>query len=76
MQKRLAFPWAPLSLRVPEHGLDISIRPVVAGQELDLSFRYWEGAVEFDGAFGANDVNGRGYVELTGYGTNSAPRSG
>ena len=63
-------------LRVPEHGLDISIRPVVAGQELDLSFRYWEGAVEFEGSFGASDVDGRGYVELTGYGTNSAPRSG
>ena len=63
-------------LRVPEHGLDISIRPVVAGQELDLSFRYWEGAVEFEGRFGESDVDGRGYVELTGYGTNSAPRSG
>ena len=62
-------------LRVPEHDLDISIRPVVAGQELDLSFRYWEGAVEFEGSFGASDVDGRGYVELTGYDATSAPRS-
>ncbi len=62
-------------LRVPEHELDLSIRPVLADQELDLSFRYWEGAVEFDGAFGASDVGGRGYVELTGYGTDSAPRT-
>ena len=63
-------------LRVPEHQLDLSIRPALADQELDLSFRYWEGAVEFDGAFGANTINGRGYVELTGYGTTSAPRTG
>ena len=62
-------------LRVPAHGLDLNIRPALAGQELDLSFRYWEGAVEFDGAFGANEVNGRGYVELTGYDATSAPRT-
>ena len=62
-------------LRVPEHELDLSIRPALADQELDLSFRYWEGAVEFDGAFGASDVGGRGYVELTGYDTTPAPRT-
>ncbi len=62
-------------LRVPAHGLDLNIRPALAGQELALSFRYWEGAVEFDGAFGANEVNGRGYVELTGYDATSAPRT-
>ena len=63
-------------LRVPEHGLDLNIRPALADQELDLSFRYWEGAVEFEGKSGESDVNGRGYVELTGYGTTSAPRNG
>ena len=55
-------------LRVPEHGLDLDIRPAMAAQELDLSFRYWEGAVEFEGRSGESDVDGRGYVELTGYG--------
>ena len=49
--------------------------PALADQELDLSFRYWEGAVEIEGTLGASDVNGRGYVELTGYGTASAPRT-
>ena len=62
-------------LRVPEHGLDLKIRPTAADQELDLSFRYWEGAVEFEGSFGESDVNGRGYVELTGYGTTTALRT-
>ena len=63
-------------LQVPEHGLDLKIRPALADQELDLSFRYWEGAVEFEGRFGESDVDGRGYVELTGYGATSAPRNG
>ena len=62
-------------LRVPEYELDLSIQPVLADQELDLSFRYWEGAVEFVGTFGASDVGGRGYVELTGYDTAPAPRT-
>ena len=63
-------------LRAPEHGLDLKIRPALADQELALSFRYWEGAVEFEGSYGESDVDGRGYVELTGYGTSSAPRNG
>ena len=62
-------------LRAPEHGLDLSIRPALADQELDLSFRYWEGAVEFEGSFGGSGVIGRGYVELTGYDTAPAPRT-
>ena len=62
-------------LRVPEHGLDLRVRPALADQELALSFRYWEGAVEFEGRFGAGAVSGRGYVELTGYGTTAALRT-
>ena len=62
-------------LRIPDHGLDLEIRPALAAQELDLSFRYWEGAVEFEGSFGESDVDGRGYVELTGYGTTSVSRA-
>lgn len=50
-------------LRVPAAGLDLAIAPLVADQELDVSFRYWEGAVEVAGS-----VAGRGYVELVGYG--------
>lgn len=61
-------------LRVPEHELDLRVRPATADQELALSFRYWEGAVQFEGTFGASGVSGRGYVELTGYGTTTAPR--
>jgi predicted secreted hydrolase len=55
-------------LTVPERGVDLRITPLVADQELDLSFRYWEGAVEVRGTgVGGGVVQGRGYVELTGY---------
>ena len=49
-------------VRVPAHGLDLDVRPVLAAQELRLAVRYWEGAVEVGGS-----VGGRGYAELTGY---------
>jgi len=56
------------TLSVPERGIELSIVPLLAQQELDLAFRYWEGAVEVVGR-GAHGVpvSGRGYVELTGY---------
>ena len=41
--------------------------PLLADQELDVSFRYWEGAVEIAGTHHGRPVRGRGYVELTGY---------
>ncbi len=59
-------------LRVPGHGLDLDVRPLLADQELRLAVRYWEGAVEVVG-----EPGGRGYAELTGYagdGVASTPR--
>jgi predicted secreted hydrolase len=47
--------------------LDLDVRPALADQELDVSFRYWEGAVEIAGTRRGRPVGGRGYVELTGY---------
>jgi predicted secreted hydrolase len=49
-------------LRIPSAGLDLTVTPLLADQELEVSFRYWEGAVEVRGT-----VDGRGYVELVGY---------
>lgn len=44
------------------HQLDLEIVPLLAGQELQTSVRYWEGAVSLRGT-----GRGYGYVELTGY---------
>lgn len=54
-------------LRVPAEDLDLTVRPLLADQELDVSIRYWEGAVAVEGAHHGRPVQGRGYVELTGY---------
>ncbi|HKJ77412.1 MAG TPA: lipocalin family protein, partial [Gammaproteobacteria bacterium] len=36
--------------------------------ELDLSVRYWEGAVDVVATRNRRKIKGHGYVELTGYG--------
>ena len=48
--------------QVPRHSLDLSVTPVLQEQELNLTVRYWEGAVDAGGT-----VSGRGYLEMTGY---------
>ena len=55
-------------IRVPARGWDLAVEPRMPAQELDVSFRYWEGAVSVEGRGedGAS-VEGRGYAELTGY---------
>jgi len=54
-------------VRVPSEDLDLEIRPRLADQELDVSFRYWEGAMAVEGTRHGKPVQGQGYVELTGY---------
>ncbi|MCC7413543.1 MAG: carotenoid 1,2-hydratase [Gammaproteobacteria bacterium] len=62
-------------LTVPGAGLVLRITPVLADQELRLTVRYWEGAVDVEGTAAGRTVQGRGYVELTGYGdAGTAPR--
>ncbi len=59
-------------LRLPAAGLDLDVEPLLAGQELDLAFRYWEGAVAVRGTAGGRPLAGSGYAELTGYGDAAA----
>jgi predicted secreted hydrolase len=60
-------------LRIPSERIDLRIEPLLADQELDVSFRYWEGAARIEGTSLGKPVQGRGYVEMTGY-TELAPR--
>jgi predicted secreted hydrolase len=48
--------------QLPKESIDLKLRPLVADQEMRLSFTYWEGAVEISGSH-----SGVGYIELTGY---------
>lgn len=54
-------------LRVPKERLDIRLMPVLEAQELQTMVRYWEGAVDVVGERSGRRIDGRGYVELTGY---------
>jgi predicted secreted hydrolase len=55
-------------LQAPIVGVDVEVRPVLANQELGTRPRYWEGAVDITGTQGTARTEGRGYVELVGYG--------
>lgn len=59
-------------VQVPAEHLDFQVKARMPNQELDLRVRYWEGAVSASG----ENVSGRGYLELTGYGSGAADRSG
>jgi predicted secreted hydrolase len=54
-------------LTVPAADLRLTITPLLADQEMNVSYAYWEGAVKANGAMAGKPVSGSGYVELTGY---------
>jgi len=56
---------------VPERALDLTLLPTLVDQELTTQkstlVNYWEGSVRITGTVASTPVQGRGYVELTGY---------
>ncbi|MDH3279873.1 MAG: carotenoid 1,2-hydratase [Gammaproteobacteria bacterium] len=52
---------------LPGRGLQLTLTPLLENQEIDLMFRYWEGAVAVTGSANAHQLRGYGYAELTGY---------
>ena len=63
-------------LVIPTLGLDLTVRSLLADQELVTSPRYWEGAVDVTGTSAHRPVSGRGYVELVGYAGRTAGPAG
>jgi predicted secreted hydrolase len=58
-------------LSIPSQQVVLRLAPRMADQELitagSTGVTYWEGAVEVEGTWEGKPVEGRGYVELTGY---------
>jgi predicted secreted hydrolase len=54
---------------LPAYDLALEIHPLLQDQEMQVSFVYWEGAVTVEGVQAGRPAEGRGYVELTGYGS-------
>jgi predicted secreted hydrolase len=53
---------------VPKYDLELLVSPSMADQEMDVSYLYWEGAVDVEGQRAGVAIEGQGYVELSGYG--------
>lgn len=54
-------------LSIPNQGLELVVSPLINDQELNVTYRYWEGAVSIKGKKNSQPVSGKGYIELTGY---------
>ena len=54
-------------IEIPTESLSLAVVPVLDDQELFTTVRYWEGAVDVRGLRNGVAIEGRGYVELTGY---------
>ncbi len=54
-------------LVLPRERLELEVTPYLPNQELNLSVRYWEGAVRVSGRMDGQPLSGNGYLELAGY---------
>jgi predicted secreted hydrolase len=54
-------------IHIIKEKLDFFVLPKMKNQEMNTSFRYWEGAVRITDAISAGEILGQGYVELAGY---------
>lgn len=60
-------------LTIPSQQIELTIKPLIPNQELNVSAVYWEGAVTVEGRAAGLPISARGYVELTGYGGAAVP---
>ena len=58
-------------IRIPSHGMSLSVTAVVDDQELETDrstgVTYWEGVIEVAGTSDGVPISGKGYLEMTGY---------
>lgn len=54
-------------LSIPSQQIELDVVPLINDQELNVAYRYWEGAVSISGTKKGQPINGQGYVELAGY---------
>jgi predicted secreted hydrolase len=65
------------SVTVRSIGLDVTVSPLLADQELvtakSTGVTYWEGACSVEGTRDGRQIGGRAYVEMTGYAGRDVP---
>ncbi|MEM7534336.1 MAG: lipocalin-like domain-containing protein [Chloroflexota bacterium] len=65
---------ASWSIVFAEFDIDLEVKTMIPDQEMKVSFVYYEGAIDINGTVAGEAVEGRGYVELTGYGQGEGGR--
>ncbi len=65
-QTQISYP-SKWQLLIPKLEVDLIVTPLINDQELNVRYRYWEGAVDVTGRKQGQAILGEGYVELTGY---------
>ena len=69
---------ASWEIHLPKHDLRLELEPWIADQELmtpkSTGITYWEGIVGVKGTYKGRNVEGKGYVEMTGYDRGFRPK--
>ncbi len=52
---------------IPEVGLSLDVQTVFPDQEMDVSVKYYEGAISVSGNMDGDEISGNGFIEMTGY---------
>lgn len=59
------------TLRLPNQGVELAVQATFPSQEMDTvastGFAYWEGSITVKGTENGRPLQGRGYLEMTGY---------
>ena len=58
---------AAWQIQIQPLDLTMTVTPALADQELQVTVRYWEGAVRIQGEMAGAPIRGVGYLEMTGY---------
>lgn len=54
-------------MRIPRFDLELELATLFPDQEMDVSVRYFEGALEISGEMNEMEIEGNGFIEMTGY---------
>ncbi len=52
---------------IPEVDIEFKVATLIPDQEMNVSVRYYEGAVTVQGKMAENEISGQGFIEMTGY---------
>lgn len=55
-------------MSIPRHNLELELQTLFPDQEMDVSVRYFEGALGISGMMKGERISGHGFIEMTGYG--------